>query len=52
MLYYSASVNHDERVFSDPDEPESDLAWQTANLIRGLARFPVSWDTSAASQAR
>jgi cytochrome P450 len=29
--------------------PESDLAWETQSLLRGLAAFPVSWDMSAAS---
>jgi cytochrome P450 len=32
--------------------PDSDLAWETGNLIRGLAAFPVAWGASAASQAR
>jgi cytochrome P450 len=32
--------------------PESDLAWETESLLRGLAAFPVSWDAPAASRAR
>jgi cytochrome P450 len=100
VMYYAASANHDESVFSSAYQldltrhpnphlafghgphvcigaplarleiqvaletilsrlpglriavPESDLAWQTATLMRGLAAFPVSWDTTATPQAR
>ncbi len=100
VMVSNTSANHDDGVFSDPDElditrhpnphiafghgphvcigaqlarlelrvaleallsrlpglriavPESDLAWQTGALMRGLAAFPVAWDATAAPQAR
>jgi cytochrome P450 len=32
--------------------PESHLAWEAENLMRGLSEFPVTWDCGAATQAR
>jgi cytochrome P450 len=32
--------------------PESDLAWETQSLMRGLTAFPVRWDADGASPAR